>query len=187
MNIPPEPKITVPTIGNVLPLRRLFLVYPEHRFFLTGSAKYIRNANYGCSLFSLAVIGVFFWFVIVGTDWQRINIAIGVGIEAVLAIVGVLVVYSYVPRRRLSEQGKLIQGRIVHSNADSAPHFWLGQSFLVTWNTWVIEVTYGFKTPEGKVLGKKVYVTRNDLRGLCPDENTPIVVLYLDEKNYAVL
>jgi hypothetical protein len=85
-------------------------------------------------------------------------------------------------REALMQQGHLIQGTIVwcKGNVESFD----GSSIEL----YIVTVTYEFQSPTSQTLWSRGSVGRNDLRGQpLPGPGTPVLILYLDDQNYALM
>lgn len=78
---------------------------------------------------------------------------------------------------RLSRRGRLLEGRVVECTATPAGE-----------DGYKLELRYRFTAPGGRIIRDREIGYREELRDdSLPVPDTPVAILYLDEKNYKVL
>jgi hypothetical protein len=108
----------------------------------------------------------------------------------VLIVVGIVYLYSRrtaaAARRRLIRDGTVLPGRIA---ACTARHETTAEAaFGEVTRSYLVAVDYRFTTPAGQELTGYDEYDRPDLRHAeLPEADAPVRVLYLDDRNYALL
>jgi hypothetical protein len=176
--------IVVPTIGKVAPLSQLFLFEPRHARYLTGLDKSIEPTTYQRAFLLPGILIVL--CILLGLAQPDILPAVLV-LVLFFALLGGVACWQVARTRYLCEHGKLIQGRIVDYDAGNRPHIGGAFGVMAYWESWGINALCGFRTPEGKVMSKRIRMTRRDLANQDIQDGTPIVVLYLNENRYKIL
>lgn len=176
--------IVVPTIGKVALLSQLFLFHPRHTRYLIGLDKSIDPITYPRAFLLPGVLIVL--SLLLGLVQPESLPAIAF-LVLFFALLGVLACWLVARTRYLCANGKLIQGRIVDYQAGNKPQIAGAFGFILYREAWGINALCGFRTPEGKVISKRVRMERRDLANQDIQDGTPIVVLYLNESRYKIL
>lgn len=185
-----------------------FILNPQNQPFVDGRAPRPAAVTANKSI-ALPVVGLF-WASIGGLccGWYAMMGFVGMvmdvlgpdpGLVAQGAALMLLVLYSVVLggsilwliflivsrmnlRESLMQQGRLIHGTVVWCKGKV--HFSEGQSS----DYYHVTVTYEFQSPTGQSLWNRGVEVRDDLRGQpLPKPGTPVLVLYLDDQNYALI
>jgi hypothetical protein len=86
---------------------------------------------------------------------------------------------SVMQDRWLAQHGEIIEGQLVNCS---------GRMTGGKGSYYKLSVDYQFCTPDGRIMFGKQNASRNDLRRtVLPATNTPVAVLYVDEKHYKLL
>lgn len=180
-----------------------FLLYPSSQAFLDGEPRGIQERfqfRYD-ALDYLAMAGIGAGFLVFLIDIARIAgwiaedaapgaILSAFIVAALLVAVGFAVLDTRHRRARAQErlirEGKVLAGTITacSARAETSAEVSLGEvprSFLVT-------IEYRFATPAGHEIADHAEHSRPDLRRVgLPEPGTPVRVLYLDDRTYALL
>lgn len=182
--MPPSTKIVVPSIGKIASLGELFLFNVQHALFLTGRSKYIQPYSYSRALFAPGLLMI----ILIGIGVLQPAILPYMLIISVLVAIAAWFACDSVARtRKLCEEGKLIQGRIVDYQTGKSLASYSRFNLIAGREMSYINALCGFRTPDGKTLQKRIKIVFDDSFDNPAREGSPIAVLYLNEQIYRVL
>ncbi|MCA0351336.1 MAG: hypothetical protein LCH85_05010 [Chloroflexi bacterium] len=114
------------------------------------------------------------------TDWNSVSIQLA--FVVLFGLFGSLALYFFVLRpwrlaKALRERGQMLPGQIINARFEKDSD-----------GDWNLVINYQFVSPQGIGITKTQSHIRNDLRNTPPPPaNTPVVVMYADERNFTVL
>ncbi|WP_110517129.1 DUF3592 domain-containing protein [Herpetosiphon llansteffanensis] len=113
-------------------------------------------------------------------NWN--NVLIQLAFAVMFSLFGGLALIFFVIRpwrltKALRARGQMLPGQIINASAEKDGD-----------GDWNLEVKYYFVSPHGVGITKTQSAIRNDLRNTAPPPaNTPIVVMFADERNFTLL